>query len=102
MILKVILNRLKPQAEEITAEEQAGFRIGRSITEQILNIRVLCENHSQHQQDIYHVFISFKKVFDRVRHNVLWAVINKYNMDQKLTDTRTKQNPAVQNVCKTQ
>ena len=35
VMLKVILNRLRPQAEEITAEEQAGFRAGRSTTEQI-------------------------------------------------------------------
>ena len=33
VMLKVILNRLKPQAEEIIAEEQAGFRSGRSTTE---------------------------------------------------------------------
>ena len=30
VMLKVILNRLKPQAEVIIAEEQAGFRAGRS------------------------------------------------------------------------
>ena len=29
VMLKVILNRLKPQAEKIIAEEQAGFRAGR-------------------------------------------------------------------------
>ena len=34
-MLKVIINMLKPQAEEIIAEEQAGFRIGRSTTEHI-------------------------------------------------------------------
>ena len=41
VMLKVILNRLnrlKPQAEEIIAEEQAGFRAGRSTTEQIFNL----------------------------------------------------------------
>ena len=43
VILKVIFNRLKPQAEEIIAEEQAGFRGGRSTTEQIFNLRILCE-----------------------------------------------------------
>ena len=32
VMLKVILNRLKPQDEEIIAEEQAGFRAGRSTT----------------------------------------------------------------------
>ena len=30
VMLKVILNRLKPQAEKIIAEEEAGFRAGRS------------------------------------------------------------------------
>ena len=34
-MLKIILYRLKPQAEKIIAEEQAGFRAGRSTTEQI-------------------------------------------------------------------
>ena len=57
--LKIILNRLKPQAEKIIAEEQAGFRAGRSITEQIFNLRILCEKYLQHQQDLYHVFIDF-------------------------------------------
>ena len=35
VLLKVILNRLKHQAEEIIAEEQARFRAGKSPTEQI-------------------------------------------------------------------
>ena len=33
VMLKIILNRLQPQAKEIIAEEQAGFRAGRSTTE---------------------------------------------------------------------
>ena len=61
VMMKVILNRLKPQAGEIIAEEQAGFRAGRSTTEQIFNLRILCEKYLQHQQNLYHVFIDFKK-----------------------------------------
>ena len=38
VMLKIILNKLKPQAENIIAEEQAGFRAGRSTTEQIFNL----------------------------------------------------------------
>ena len=60
-MLRVILKRLKPQAEEIIAEEQAVFRAGRSGTEQIFNLRILCEKYLQHQQNLYHVFIDFKK-----------------------------------------
>ena len=79
-MLKIILNRLKPQAEKIIAEEQAGFRAGRSTTEQIFNLRILCEKYLQHQQDLYHVFIDFKQAFDRVWHAALWATMKKYNI----------------------
>ena len=54
VMLKIILNRLKPQAEKIIAEEQARFRAGRSTTEQIFNLRILCEKYLQRQQDLYH------------------------------------------------
>ena len=63
VMLKIILNRLQPQAEGITAEEQAGFRAGRSTTEQLFNLRILYEKYLQHQQNLYHVFIGFKKAF---------------------------------------
>ncbi|KAK2170072.1 hypothetical protein NP493_1166g00016 [Ridgeia piscesae] len=42
-MLTILLNRLKPQAEKIIAEEQAGFRPGPSTTGQIFNLRILCE-----------------------------------------------------------
>ena len=86
-MLKVLLNKLRTQAEEIIAEEQAGFRSGGSIMEQIFNLRVLCEKYNQHQQDIFHVFIDFKKAFDRVWHKALWATMKLYNMGQKLIPT---------------
>ena len=68
VILKIILNRLKPQAEKLITEEQAGFRAGMSTSEQIFNLHILCERFLLHQQDLYHVFIDFKKAFDRVWH----------------------------------
>ena len=44
-MLKVILNRLKPLANEIVAEEQAGFRARKSTTEQIFNFKILYEKY---------------------------------------------------------
>ncbi|WP_295513888.1 reverse transcriptase family protein, partial [Thiolapillus sp.] len=84
VMLKIILNRLKPQAEKIIAEEQAGFRAERSTTEQIFNLRILCEKYLQHQQDLYHVFTDFKKVFDRVWRAALWATMKKYDISANL------------------
>ena len=83
-MLKSILNRLTPQVEKIIAEEQAGFRAGRSTTEQIFNLRILCEKYLQHHQNLYHVFIDFKKAFDRVWHAALWANMKKYNISTNL------------------
>ena len=77
VVLKITLTRLKPQAEKIITEEQAGFKAGRSTTEQIFNLQILCEKYLQHQQDLYHVFIDFKKAFDRVWHAALWATTMK-------------------------
>ena len=82
-MLKIILNRLKPQAEKIIAEEQEGLRAGRSTTE-IFNLRILCEKYLQHQRDLYHVFTDFKKAFDRVWHAALWATTKKYNISANL------------------
>ena len=84
ILLRVILNRLKHQAEEIISEEQAGFMKGRSTVEQICNLRNIIEKYQEHQQELYHVFIDFKKAFDRVWHEALWATMHKYNISKTL------------------
>ena len=67
-MLNIILNRLKPQAEKIIAEEQAGFRAGRNTTEHIFNLRIICEKDLQHQEDRNHIFVDFSKAFDKIWH----------------------------------
>ena len=85
VMLKIILNRLQPQAEEIIAEEQVGFRAGRSTTEQIFNLRILGEKYLQHQQQkLYHVSIDFKKTFDSVWHEALWKIIRKCTINPSI------------------
>ena len=86
-MLKVILNRLKPQAEEIIVEEQARFSAGRSTSEHIFNLRILCEKYLLHQRNLYHVFIDFKKVFDRVWQAAFWATMRKYSISANLVRT---------------
>ena len=84
VMLKIIKNRLQPQADRIIAEEQAGFMKDRSTIEQIFNIRILCEKHNLQQKKLYHIFIDFRKAFDRVWQNALWSSMKKYNIDTKL------------------
>ena len=84
VMLKILLNRLTLHAETIIAEEQAVFRPGRSTTEQIFSLRILCERYLQHQQDLFHVFVDFKKAFDRVWHAALWSTMKLYNINANL------------------
>ena len=83
-MLKIILNGLTLQAEKIIAEVQAGFRAGGSTTEQIFNLRILCEKYIKHQQDLYHVFIDFSRAFNRVWHATLLATMKKCNISANL------------------
>ena len=68
ILLRIILNRLIPQAEDILAEEQAGFRKNRSTTDHILNCRLIMEKHIDQQRLVYHNLIYYNKAFDRVWH----------------------------------
>src|SRR5437870_4286523 len=52
--------------------------------EQICNCRILIEKHLQHQKDLFHNFIDFKKAFDRVWHEGLWGVLRSFNIDEGL------------------
>ncbi|GFO20351.1 RNA-directed DNA polymerase (reverse transcriptase) domain containing protein [Plakobranchus ocellatus] len=71
-------------AEKIIAEEQAGFRPCRSTVEQMCKVRIPMEKYLQHQQELHHVFIDFKKAFDRVWHEALWSTMRKYNINSNL------------------
>ena len=66
VMLRILLYKQKPQAEEVLKEEQAGFRAGWSTTEKILNLRIFCQKYLKHCQSFYHVFEDFKKAVDRV------------------------------------
>ena len=66
-MLKIILSRLKPQAEKIIAEEYTGF-----------NLRILCEKYLQHQHDLFHVSKDFKEAFDRIWQAALWETMKNY------------------------
>ena len=46
--------------------------------------KILCEKYLQHQKDLYHVFIDFKKAFHKVWHAALWAAMKKYNISTNL------------------
>ena len=83
-MLKVTLNRLKPKAKEIIIEEHTGLRAGRSTTEQIFSLRILCEKYFKHQQILYNVSIDLQKTCNTVWRAALSTVELKYSFNANL------------------
>ena len=74
------IKQINSTAEDILAEEQAGFRKNRSTTEQILNCRLIMEKRIDQQRQFYHNCIDYKKAFDRVWHEGLWHVMSSFGI----------------------
>ena len=80
VILKVILNTLKPQTSSL--KNRPAFEQDTVLQSKFSTLESFaCKKYLQHQEDLYHVFIDFKKAYDRVWHAALWATMRKYNID---------------------
>ena len=84
IMLRIILNRLNPTAENILAEEKADFKKKRITIELMLNCRIMTEKHIEHRRKLYHNCVHFKKAFDKARHEGLWKVMRHFNIDEHI------------------
>ena len=75
---RVILERIKTALDEKLREEQAGFRAGRSCTDQIAKLRIIVEQSIEWQSSLYVNFIDFEKAFDSISREVLWRLLRHY------------------------
>jgi hypothetical protein len=92
VLMMVLLERLKAQMEPHLSEEQAGFRKDRSTTHQILILRLIAEKAKRKGRHILNCFIDFRKAFDSIRHDVMWATLRSYGVGARLIRI-------MQNVC---
>ena len=63
-MLKIFQARLQQNVKCKPPDLQAGFRKGRGIRDQILNIRWIIEKAREFQKNIYFCFIGYTKTFD--------------------------------------
>ena len=70
-MLKILQARLQQYMNWEFPAVQAGFRKGRGIRDQIVNIQWIIKKARECPKNIYFCFIDFTKVFDCVDHNKL-------------------------------
>ena len=82
--LKILQARLQQYMNHELPDVQAGFRNGRGIRDQIVNICWIIEAR-EFQKNIYFCFIDYAKAFDCVDHNKLWKILKKMGIPDHLT-----------------
>uniref|UniRef100_A0A914XEZ9 Reverse transcriptase domain-containing protein n=1 Tax=Plectus sambesii TaxID=2011161 RepID=A0A914XEZ9_9BILA len=70
----MLLQRLQSAVDKRLREEQAGFRRGRSCTEQIFVLWQVIEQTLEYQQRLLLNFIDFVKAFDSIHRETLWKI----------------------------
>ena len=70
-MLKILQARLRQYTNRGLSDVQAGFRKGRGIRDQIVNIYWIIEKGKEFQKNIYFCFTDNTKAFDCVDHNKL-------------------------------
>ncbi|XP_073671663.1 uncharacterized protein [Paramisgurnus dabryanus] len=84
ILAKVIISRLSSAVDSTLRKEQAGFRKGRSCTEQIFALRNIIEQSAELQRQLYVNFIDFEKAFDSVHRDSLWHILRAYGIPKHL------------------
>ncbi|GFR60532.1 endonuclease-reverse transcriptase [Elysia marginata] len=81
VMLKVILNlRLKRSLRwKKLASDQIAVTLKNKFA--IIIKSILMERYLKHEKELHHVFIHFKKAFDKVWHEVFWSTMRKYNIN---------------------
>ena len=83
---RVIVTRIREGINQLLRDEQAGYRSGRSTTEQIFVLRNIIEQVIEWNACLYVCFVDFEKAFDSVHRETLWRLLASYGIPTKLVD----------------
>lgn len=81
---KILLARLIPYSEECLGEYHCGFRKGKSTIEQLAIIGQIIEKKYEYRQNMWRVFVDFKKAYDSVHRDSLYNIMNDLGFPEKL------------------
>ena len=72
--------------DSLLRDEQAGFRAGRSCTDQITTLRIIIEQSLEWNSALYLTFIDYTKAFDSLDRPTLWKLMRHYGIPDKITN----------------
>jgi len=81
---KIIKRRIEMEYSDMEAEEQAGFRAGRSTVDHLFCINQVIEKMMAINRELHLLFVDLKKAYDSVPHNKLWEALYNTNLNVNL------------------
>ena len=83
-MFKILQARLQQYMNHELPDVQAGFRKGRGIRDQIVNIHWIIKKARGFQENIYFCFIEYVKAFHSVDQNKLWKILKEMGISDHL------------------
>ena len=81
---RILLRKMQQSVDQLLRAEQAGFRKGRSFSDQIFTLRNIIEQCVEGQATVYLNFIDYEKAFDSIHRESLWALLHHNGIPQKI------------------
>ena len=72
---RVVLARIRGDREQRSRESQAGFRVGRSLVDQIFSLRTVLEECRQRSLPVVALTLDISAAYDTVDRDSLWCVL---------------------------
>ncbi len=87
LFTKILTTCLSGAAAELIHEDQAGFMKGRSIADQTKQLRMVIDYAEAMEENGLIVALDQEKAYDKVAHNYLWRVLDKFGLPESFTNT---------------
>jgi hypothetical protein len=84
VVANVIKARLTPIQESLEQESQCGFRPGRGCSDASFSLRMAIRKRKEHGLETWVLLLDLVKAFDRVPRSMLWGVLRKFGVPDKL------------------
>lgn len=80
----MLLKRLEPIADRCIGEYQGGLRKGKSTIDQLTIVGQLVKKKYEFRQNIWQVFVDFKKAYDSIHRDSLYNIMHEFGFTSKL------------------
>jgi len=72
ILSNIILGKIKPYIEKNIGDYQNGLRDGRSVIDNIFELKIINEKIWEYNQNVQYLFVDFQKAYDSIHRDTLW------------------------------